>query len=119
MFSVNVYGPILKNAKTNDRMKAGCPRTARNTISEVNKQISEACTGVARRVEICQTSSGVKDSYTQHWIEMTINQSRTMRKSRPTAAINEIKDELNKWLGGQSNIMYNPFLELKGQYRDP
>jgi hypothetical protein len=86
-------------------------------LNEIKKQITEVSSGVAWRVENCQTMSGIKDSYTQHWIETLINQSHALHKSRPGASIDETKAELGDWIVSQSKFMYNLFLELdsKGQ----
>ena len=74
----------------------------------------EACTGIAQHVKDFQAESGVKDGFTQHWIERLIDESRTMRKSRPGLTPNEIKAEMGSWITRQEDKIYNPFLRLKG-----
>lgn len=60
-----------------------------------------------------QTETGVKDAYTQYWIEKLIGWSRE-RQSRPNAqSIDEIEAELMGFVRSNQKEIYNPFLTLK------
>ena len=58
----------------------------------------EACSGIAQHVKDFQAESGVKDGYTQQWIETLIDESRTLRKSHPELTPDEIKAEMGSWI---------------------
>jgi len=73
-----------------------------------------ACLGVAQTVKDLQTNSGVKDAFTQHWIDELIERSRTMQKCQPQRPVAEIQDELMKWIAENKAAVYNPFLTLIG-----
>lgn len=73
-----------------------------------------ACLGVAQTVKDLQTNTGIKDTFTQHWIDELIERSRTMQKHQPQRPVAEIQDELMKWISENKAAVYNPFLTLVG-----
>ena len=95
-------------------MQPGKARCAQDTLAEVERQVKAACLGVAQTVKDLQTNSGIKDSFTQHWIDELIERSRTMQKHQPQRPVNEIQDELMKWISENKTAVYNPFLTLVG-----
>jgi hypothetical protein len=96
-------------------LQPGQPRCAQETLAEVERQVKAACLGVAQTVKDLQTNSGVKDAFTQHWIDELIERSRAMQKSQPQRPIAEIQDELMSWISEKKAAVYNPFLTLIGE----
>jgi hypothetical protein len=96
-------------------IQPGEARCAQETLVEVERQVKAACLGVAQTVKDLQTNSGVKDAFTQHWIDKLIDRSRAMQKSQPQRPIAEIQDELMKWISEKKTAVYNPFLTLIGE----
>ncbi|KAJ6548053.1 hypothetical protein B0H10DRAFT_1969390 [Mycena sp. CBHHK59/15] len=86
----------------------GEPRTKEHTLTELKKQVELACGGVSKRVQELQTQTGVKDVYTQYWIEVILARAAEMRRQDPDASEAAIKSEL-----------IHPFLTLKGLGFDP
>lgn len=91
----------------------GEPRSSEDTLKEVEKQVNVACLGVAQSVKDLQTDSGIKDAYTQYWIDQLIERSRAMQKSQPKRPVNEIQAELMRWVDEKKSSIFNPFLTLK------
>jgi len=77
--------------------------------------VKAACLGVAQTVKDLQTNSGVKDMFTQHWIDELIECSCAMQKSQPQHPLTDIQDELMKWIAEKKTAVYNPFLTLIGK----
>ncbi|KAJ7778754.1 hypothetical protein DFH07DRAFT_865468 [Mycena maculata] len=73
-----------KEKATNDGYHAlfepGLPRTKEYILDELGKQVKLACSGVAQPIKDTQTDTGVKDMYTQYWIEKLISRFREMKK---------------------------------------
>ena len=59
------------------------PCSKEETLAEVKTQVKLSCLGVAAHVKERQTASGVKDAYTQYWIEQLIEHAKTMQKEQP------------------------------------
>ncbi|KAF7349602.1 hypothetical protein MSAN_01685700 [Mycena sanguinolenta] len=89
-------------------------RTTENTLSELKKQVELACGGVAKRVQELQTQSGVKDVYTQYWIDQILARAAEMRRENADASEDSIKSELIQWTCENQEKLYSPFLTLKG-----
>ncbi|EPQ51212.1 hypothetical protein GLOTRDRAFT_49236 [Gloeophyllum trabeum ATCC 11539] len=90
----------------------GVPRTALATVAEVEKQLEAACTGIAERVKELQTSTGVKDGYTQPWIEKIIDRAREMRKDSRRSQ-ESIREELMDWVRARRHDIINPVLTMQ------
>ncbi|KAF5379419.1 hypothetical protein D9615_006531 [Tricholomella constricta] len=93
---------------------AGKPRSSEETLAEVKSQVKAACLGVAQTVKDAQTESGVKDAYTQYWIDTLIERARAMQKDNPTISAATIQAELMNWVHGHEDAIYNSFLTLDG-----
>jgi hypothetical protein len=74
-----------------------------------------ACLGVAQNVQNQQTEKGIKDSYTQFWIDDLIARARVLRKDHPEQTTADIQTELLSWVHENKSDIYNPFLTLDGE----
>ncbi|KAJ7902587.1 hypothetical protein B0H14DRAFT_2555126 [Mycena olivaceomarginata] len=92
----------------------GAPPSAAETLEELHKQVEFVCLGVKATVEACQTDTGVKDTYTNHWINNLLWRSRELKKSDPTLDTAVIVQQLMDWVTANESTIYNPFLSLKG-----
>lgn len=64
----------------------------------VEKQVQVACLGIAQDVKDLQTNSGVKDTYTQYWIDELILTSQNMQVLSPSQSVQDIQAELMAWV---------------------
>ena len=60
--------------------------------------------------------NGIKDGYTQFWIDDLIARARTLRRNHPGRTTVDIQTELLTWVQQNKSDIYNPFLTLDGQY---
>jgi hypothetical protein len=81
----------------------------------VEEQIRAACLGVAKTVKDMQTDTGVKDAFTQHWIDELIEHARNLQKLQLERPITEIQTELLAWVEQNKSLIFNPFLSLEGK----
>ena len=77
-------------------------------------QVRAACLGVAITVKDLQTQDGIKDAFTQYWIEELIAKARVMQKLQPSRPPREIQDELMAWVDENKPTIYNSFLMMPG-----
>jgi hypothetical protein len=82
----------------------------------LHKQVELACLGVKATVESRQTDTGVKDAYTNHWINDLLRRSRELKKSDPTLDSVVIVQQLMDWVTANESTIYNLFLSLKGGF---
>ncbi|KJA16967.1 hypothetical protein HYPSUDRAFT_112369, partial [Hypholoma sublateritium FD-334 SS-4] len=92
----------------------GITRTATEILADIESQVKLACLGNAQNVSNQQTKNGIKDAYTQYWIEHLIDRARTTQKAHPERSKDDIQNELLLWVQEHKNDIYNPFLTLKG-----
>ncbi|OBZ65812.1 hypothetical protein A0H81_01426 [Grifola frondosa] len=90
------------------------PRHSTETLTEVKHQVSLACKGIEANVKKRQTDSGVKDAYTQHWIEYLLARFQQLKAEDPNRSDNDITRELEAFVTQRGNELYNPFLQLEG-----
>jgi len=69
---------------------------------------------VARVVKDLQTETGVKDAFTQYWIDKIIDRAREMQKLQPSRPPREIQAELMEWVDANKPAIYNSFLMMPG-----
>ncbi len=81
----------------------------------MEQQVRIACSGIAQNVQNLQTKTGVKDGYTQYWIDCLIERARSLRKAQPGRSVDDIQAELLTWVEEHKNEIYNPFLKLDGE----
>lgn len=97
----------------------GEPQNKEAILEELHGQIECACLGVAKDVQERQTKSGVKDAYTQFWIDNLLQQARALKKDNPGHTIGDIQHELLAWANTNANHIYSPFLTLHGASDNP
>jgi hypothetical protein len=112
LFEVFIFSHIGPRLKYPD--KAGVPRTKEYIILELEKQVKLACSGVIKPVKALQTETGVKDTYTQFWIDGLILRFKEMRKDDPNRSVEEIQKELVQWTVENRDSIYSGFLTTKG-----
>ena len=81
----------------------------------VEKQVEIACLGVAQTVKDLQTKTGVKDAFTQYWIDQLIERARAIQKDQPERTAADIQAELMDWVAERQDKIYNPFLTMEGE----
>lgn len=84
-------------------------------MQDIKHQIELACLGIAQNVKIEQTKTGIKDAYTQYWIDDLIGRARKLRKDCPERTTTDIQNELLVWVYEHGSDIYNPFLILDGE----
>lgn len=94
--------------------KAGVPRTKEKIVAELEKQVKLACAGVAKPVKDSQTKTGVKDMYTQYWIDFLLSRFKELKKDEPDRDEKEIQAELVQWALDNRDKIYSAFLTMKG-----
>ncbi|KAJ3517709.1 hypothetical protein NLJ89_g342 [Agrocybe chaxingu] len=77
--------------------EAGVARSAEGILLDVKSQVELACLGIAQNVQNQQTKNGIKDAYTQFWIDDLIARARILRKNHPERTALEIQAELLTW----------------------
>jgi len=82
----------------------------------LQKQLRLACSGVKARVAKEQSSTGIKDSYTQYWIDKLLERVQAMKNEGMDAA--KIEQELIKWVEENKSTIMNKIFTIKGFY-DP
>jgi hypothetical protein len=97
------------------RNKPGVPRSAEGILSDVKYQVELACLGVAQNVQHQQTKHGIKDGYTQFWIDRLIEHARILHKNHSARPPADIQAELLIWVHENKDNIYNPFLTLDGK----
>ncbi|KAJ7020025.1 hypothetical protein C8F04DRAFT_1214201 [Mycena alexandri] len=92
----------------------GTPRSKEDILAELKKQVKLACSGIAQPIKKTQTETGVKDAYTQHWINYLLDQFAVKKAETPTRSTTEIEEELVQWTLDNEAKIYSGFLTLKG-----
>ncbi|KAI0816060.1 hypothetical protein BC628DRAFT_1414013 [Trametes gibbosa] len=90
----------------------GDARNKENTLGALKHQVTLACLGVEKHVRDEQTCTGIKDRYTQFWIDQLLQRARDMKKQGQRAQ--DIQRELLVWVDVNSSFIYNPCLTLVG-----
>ncbi|KAI0741214.1 hypothetical protein C8Q76DRAFT_609125, partial [Earliella scabrosa] len=96
-----------------DLFQPGTSRNKDTILAELKLQVREACSGVEKRVKDRQTLTGVKDAYTQYWIEDLIKRARCAKVEQPERTQASIQEELVQWAEEHSAEIYNSFLTLR------
>ncbi|KDQ28455.1 hypothetical protein PLEOSDRAFT_1041925, partial [Pleurotus ostreatus PC15] len=93
----------------------GIARSGPETLAGIKKQVQLACAGVAAPVNEFQTSTGIKDPYTQFWVDDILARFKVL-KSDPNRPRNskEIEKELLQWVAEHESDIVNGLLTLPG-----
>ena len=83
---------------------------------ELEKQVKLACAGVAQPIKVTQTDTGVKDMYTQYWIDDLLSHFKGIKKLNPDRTDQDIQSELVEWTVKHRDKLYSGFLTLKGKF---
>ncbi|KAJ7243992.1 hypothetical protein C8J57DRAFT_1452332 [Mycena rebaudengoi] len=94
--------------------EAGVPRTKEQILEELERQVQLACSGVIKHVKESQTNTGVKDTYTQFWIDNLLSRFKATRNAEPDRSVEDIQQELIQWTVENRDKIYSPFLTMKG-----
>ena len=73
-----------------------------------------ACIGIAQPIIDRQAETGVKDAYTQYWINHLIGCARDIKSQDPLRSSDSILKELREWVTANEVKIYNPFLSHPG-----
>ncbi|KAJ6623752.1 hypothetical protein B0H10DRAFT_2174686 [Mycena sp. CBHHK59/15] len=103
----------LFEARTS-QLTARVPRTKEKIMDELQKQVKLACSGVAKPIKDSQTQTGVKDMYTQHWIDHLLSRFKEMKADEPDQSNNNIQTELIQWKVDNRDQIYSAFLTTDG-----
>ncbi|KAJ7798304.1 hypothetical protein B0H14DRAFT_2618003 [Mycena olivaceomarginata] len=87
---------------------AGPPLTQEWVLSQLETQVKLAC-----------SDTGVKDSYTQFWINDLLERFQTMKKNNPQKPVHNIENELVQWTSDNRDKIYSPFFMTKGIFFKP
>jgi len=96
-------------------IQAGIACSAKGILLDVKSQVELACLGITQNVQNQQTKNGVKDVYTQFWIDDLIARAWILCKNHPERTTLDIQVELLTWVHKHKNDIYNPFLTLNGE----
>ncbi|KAL6306122.1 hypothetical protein BKA93DRAFT_816505 [Sparassis latifolia] len=89
-------------------------RSGIETLREVEKQLDVACTGIVGHVADMQMATGVKDAYTQYWIEHLIERAHRIKAENRSCSAVSIQAKLQAWVTEHRDDILNPFLTMKG-----
>ncbi|KAJ7855645.1 hypothetical protein B0H14DRAFT_3085413 [Mycena olivaceomarginata] len=94
--------------------EAGVPRTKELILGELKKQVKMVCSGVIKHVKDLQTETGVKDVYTQFYIDGLISHFKSICKDESNRTVEDIEAELIQWTVDNGDNIYSPFFAMKG-----
>ncbi|KAJ7593645.1 hypothetical protein C8J56DRAFT_1043447 [Mycena floridula] len=95
-------------------LKPGSARDKETILVEVKKQVKLACLGQAKPIKDMQTDTGVKDAYTQYWIEDILKRFSAMCIDGTERTESEITAELLQWVDDNYDKIFSPFITLRG-----
>ncbi|KAF9464228.1 hypothetical protein BDZ94DRAFT_1355980 [Collybia nuda] len=110
-------GGTQKEKETNNGFNKmfypGRPQSSKETLTTVESQVKAACLGVAQTMKDMQSTTGIKDAYTQSWVEHLIKKARELQKAQPNQSASEIQAELMDWVDANKPAIYNSFLSME------
>jgi hypothetical protein len=63
-------------------------------LKHIDAQLAEACKGREKPVKDLQTNTGIKDAYTQYWIDFMIREFERIRIANPSMPVWDIEEQL-------------------------
>ncbi|KAF9016214.1 hypothetical protein BDZ89DRAFT_1217262 [Hymenopellis radicata] len=95
--------------------EAGTLRSKESIVKELEEQVRLACAGVAQPIKDRQSSTGIKDAYTEYWIRDLISRYQAMKSDpKNTKTPDEIQKELIEWTVENRDTIYSGFLTTEG-----
>ncbi|KAJ6560702.1 hypothetical protein B0H10DRAFT_1845560, partial [Mycena sp. CBHHK59/15] len=94
--------------------EAGLPRTNQRILDELEKQVKLACLGVPKHVKDLQTQTGIKDMYTQYWIDQLLLRFKEHKIMEPDHSDRDTQEELVQWTLDNRDKIYSAFPTMKG-----
>ncbi|KAJ6584219.1 hypothetical protein B0H10DRAFT_1961890 [Mycena sp. CBHHK59/15] len=70
--------------------------------------------GVPKHVKDLQTQTGIKDMYTQYWIDQLLLRFKEHKIMEPDRSDHDIQEELVQWTLDNRDKIYSAFLTMKG-----
>ncbi|KAJ6632545.1 hypothetical protein B0H10DRAFT_1938140 [Mycena sp. CBHHK59/15] len=70
--------------------------------------------GVPKHVKDLQTQTGIKDMYTQYWIDQLLLRFKEHKIMEPDHSDHDIQEELVQWTLDNRDKIYSAFLTMKG-----
>jgi hypothetical protein len=90
----------------------GRPRSSDEIAAGLEKELRLACSGIKANVTKEQTKTGVKDAYTQFWIEQIFSQARELKNQHMSPT--QIQDKLSRWVEERMATIKNEIFTMKG-----
>lgn len=69
---------------------------------------------MAEPIKKTQTQTGVKDAYTQYWIDYLLHRFKALTQANPSRSKADIQKELVDWTLQNTDKIYSSFLTMKG-----
>ncbi|KAK6997334.1 hypothetical protein R3P38DRAFT_2563581 [Favolaschia claudopus] len=91
---------------------SGDPRTQNSVFETVQQQIELACEGNESELKKNYTATGVKDKYTEHWVNDILSQFKKAVESGKDKDV--VTAELKQWVKDHSDDIYSAFLTTDG-----
>jgi hypothetical protein len=117
LFEVRFLTVVREFTQIYHCIQPGIPRSKEEILAELKKQVKLACAGVAQPIKNTQTATGIKDAYTQYWIDYLLEQFKEKKGQSPPRSNTEIEEELVQWTLDNEDRIYSGFLTLKGLSR--
>ncbi|KAJ6567837.1 hypothetical protein B0H10DRAFT_2168889 [Mycena sp. CBHHK59/15] len=89
------------------KCEAGLPQTKERILNELEKQVKLACLGVPKHVKDLQTQTGIKDMYTQYWIDQLLLRFKEHKIMDPDHSDRDTQEELVQWTLDNCDKIYN------------
>ncbi|KAF7352112.1 hypothetical protein MVEN_01174200 [Mycena venus] len=84
------------------------PRSKSGIFDVVQQQIKLACEGNETALKKSYTATGIKDKYTEHWINDILSQFKKAVDNGKSKA--QATNELKQWTKDHADVIYSPFL---------
>lgn len=85
------------------------------TLECLQNQLLLACHGVRKLITDMQTQTGIKDKFTEYWIDRLLAKAVEMKNENPQESTQSNAIILKKWLDEQPGDKYNPLLSVAGE----
>jgi hypothetical protein len=95
-----------------DNLKPGERRSKSLILETVQRQIELACEGDEVELKKTYTASGIKDKYTEYWINDILSQFK--KEVERGASKDAVSVALKQWVKDNNDNIYSPFLTTDG-----